>query len=66
VILVIPFLILFGTYTWNLKSIRNNHSSEEKQQKPEPQPTNQDKHKEPVNKIPAPSSDRKFPSFDEV
>ncbi len=67
VILLILFSVSFGVYSWNSKLTRSNHMPEEKnQQNPEPQPANQDKPKEPVNKIPMPSSDKEFPGFDKV
>lgn len=67
VVLLILFSISFGTYTWNSKLIRSNRMQEENnQQKPDSQPKTPEIPKEPVNKIPTPSSDKEFPGFDKV
>ena len=41
-------------------------SEDNNQQNPDPQPKNPETPKEPVNKIPTPSSDKKFPNFEKV
>lgn len=65
VILLIVFSISFGAYKWNSNSMRSTSMPEDSdQKKSDPQP--KETPREPVSKIPTPSSDKKFPNFEKV